>query len=100
MNSFQIRIHPFAELDIKHAKEWYNGKSDNLGDEFFIEVEKTISQLLYNPKQFPTVTKNIRKAVVKRFPFCIFYIVGANTIDVYAVFHNSRNPQVWRNRIT
>lgn len=100
MSSFQLRIHPFAELDIKHAKEWYNGKSDYLGDEFFTEVEKTISQLLHNPKQFPILTKNIRKAVVKRFPFCIFYIVGANTVDLYSVFHNSRNPQVWKKRIS
>ncbi len=99
MSSFQLRIHPFAELDIKHAKDWYNVKSDNLGDEFFIEVEKTISQLLHNPKQFPITTKNIRKAVVKRFPFCIFYINTANTVDLYAVFHNSRNPQVWKKRI-
>ena len=100
MSSFQLRIHPFAELEIKHAKEWYNGKSNNLGNEFFTEVEKTISQLLNIPKQFSTIKKNIRKAVVKRFPFCIFYIAGANTVDLYAVFHNSRNPQVWEKRIS
>lgn len=57
---------------MKHAKDWYNTKGDNLGNELMIEVEKTISHLLHNPKQFPDIGQNIRKAVVKRFPYSIY----------------------------
>lgn len=33
MNSYQLRIDPFAEYEMQHAKDWYNGKSENLGDD-------------------------------------------------------------------
>ena len=99
MNSYQLRIHPFAEFDMRHAKDWYNTKSENLGNDFMIEVEKTISQILNNPNQFPEITRNTRKAVINRFPYTIFYKIEFNTVDLYAVFHNSRNPIIWRKRI-
>ena len=99
MNSLKLRIHPFAEFDMKHAKDWYNTKGDNLGNELMMEVEKTISQLLNNPKQFPDIGQNIRKAVVKRFPYSIYFKIVLNTVDLYAVFHNSRNPLIWKERI-
>ena len=99
MNSYQLRIHPLAEFDMQHAKDWYNTKSDNLGNDFLIEVEKTISQMLNNPFQFPEIIQNTRKANVNRFPYSIFYKTSANTVDLYAVFHNSRNPIIWRKRI-
>jgi plasmid stabilization system protein ParE len=99
MSSFQLRIDPFAEYDMQHAKNWYNDKSDNLGNDFMIEVEKTISQMLHNPYQFPRILSDTRKAVLYRFPYTIFYKIGNNTVDVYAVFHNSQNPVIWKRRI-
>jgi plasmid stabilization system protein ParE len=99
MISYQLRIHPFAEFDMNHAKGWYNLKSENLGNEFMSEVELTVSQILNNPYQFPRVTINTRKAVINRFPYSIFYQIGFNTIDLYAIFHNSRNPIIWKQRV-
>ncbi len=99
MNSFQLRVDPFAEYDMQHAKDWYNDKSDNLGNDFMIEVERTIAQMLNNPYQFPLITQDTRKAVINRFPYTIFYQIGLNTVDLYAVFHNSRNPIIWKKRL-
>ena len=99
MSSFQLRIHPFAEFDMQHAKDWYNDKSANFGNEFMTEVERTISQMLNNPYQFSVISQDTRKAVISRFPYTIFYKIGLNTVDLYAVFHNSRNPIIWKKRI-
>jgi plasmid stabilization system protein ParE len=44
------------------------------------------------------VFAGIRKAVVPRFPYCIFYRAEATRVHVIAVFHSSRNPAIWQGR--
>ena len=72
MKSFQLIVNPFAELDLKLAKEWYDLQRHKLGGEFISEVEKVFIRVEKNPKQFPKELKDIRKAVVRRFPFSIY----------------------------
>ena len=98
MTKFSLLINPFAEADLTDAKDWYDLQKDNLGVEFVEEVKKSIFRIQENPKQFPVVKKNIRKALVKRFPFLIFFYVENDLINVFAVFHVSRNPIIWKKR--
>ena len=98
MSSFRLIINPFAELDLQVAYEWYDLKKEGLGKEFLKEVDKTFNGILQNPRQFGTIKKQIRMAVVKRFPFGVFYIVRADVINIFAVFHFSRNPKTWTKR--
>ncbi len=98
MSSYRLIINPFAELDLQVAHEWYDLKKEGLGKEFLLEVENTINRILKNPQQFRTIKKQTRMAVVKRFPFGIFYVIGEEVINVFAVFHFSRNPKSWTKR--
>jgi len=98
MKDFQLIINPFAEEDLKEAKKWYNSQLDNLGDDFLKEVGKTISYIKENPFQFQKARKQIRMAVVKRFPYSIYFVVNNQTVNVFAVFHSSRNPKIWKKR--
>lgn len=100
MKEWKLVINPFAEIDLKVAHEWYNLQKENLGNEFLSEIGKIIKLIKANPHQFSIKQKNIHKAVLKRFPFTIFYTIQNNLIIVFAVFHNSRNPIVWKSGIT
>ena len=62
-------------------------------------IEETLSRVLDHPYSFPPVRGNLRRAVVRRFPFAIFYEVTANEIEIIAVFHSRRNPEVWQSRV-
>jgi hypothetical protein len=84
---------------MKVAKEWYEIQQENLGNEFLEETEQILIQITKNPFQFPKSQKTIRKAVMKRFPFSIFFTMHKNLVIVFAIFHNSRNPIVWKNRL-
>jgi plasmid stabilization system protein ParE len=44
------------------------------------------------------VTGDIRKAVVTKFPYCVFYRELSDRVEVIAVFHTSRDPSVWQQR--
>lgn len=99
MSSFRLIIHPFAEIDLQVATEWYNTQKDKLGNEFIYEVDKTLSQVVENPRQFPEILKEIRRANISRFPFSIFFVIKRNVINVFAIFHQSRNPVIWKDRL-
>ena len=99
MSSLKLIINPFAELDLQVAYEWYDLKKEGLGKEFLSEVEITLDRIHQNPQQFKKIKKQIRMAVVKRFPFGVFYFVKNDVINVFAIFHFSRNPQILKKRI-
>ena len=99
MNNFKLIINPFAELDLQTAYEWYNLRREGLGEEFISEIDNTINRIIQNPKQFRKVKMQIRMAVVKRFPFGVFYVIKGDIINVFAVFHFSRNPSTWKKRL-
>ncbi len=99
MRKYRLIINPFAEIDMEVAQEWYNVQKDNLGDEFIAELEKVLSNIISNPFQFPLKQRGIHKSVINRFPFTVFFTVQNDVIIVFAVFHNSRNPLVWKSRL-
>jgi toxin ParE1/3/4 len=98
MKTYNLLINPFAELELEEAKDWYNLQQDDLGERFVKEIEKTIIRITENPFQFPKEIKQIRKAIVNDFPYSIFFYVADNLINVFAIFHSSRNPMIWKKR--
>ena len=63
-------------------------------------IEVALSRIRSNPRFFPVVYRGLRRAVVRRFPFAILYEVGAGEIQIIAVFHSRRNPDVWKSRVS
>jgi len=98
MKQYSLIIHPFAEYDLKIAADWYYLQKEGLDQNFIEEIEKTILRIKQNPRQFAFVRKKMRMAIVKRFPYGLYYYVTDDVINVFAVFHFSRNPKVWRKR--
>ena len=90
---YKLIISPFAELDFEEAKSYYNIQREGLENEFIEELEDTLKRIKNNPKQYPKIRKKIRKAIVRRFPYGIFYV-----FNILAIFHFSRNPKIWKSR--
>lgn len=99
MSSYKLIIHPFAEIDLQVATKWYNTQKNKLGNEFIYEDDITLSRVVANPRQFPKIFKQIRCANVSRFPFSIFFVIKKNVINAFAIFHQSRNPVIWKDRL-
>lgn len=99
MIDYNLIINSVAEKELEEATNWYNIQKENLGKSFVLEVDNTIMRILENPFQFPKVKKQIRRAVVRRFPYSIFFYVDDFTVNIFAIFHTSRNPKLWNNRL-
>ena len=50
------------------------------------------------PGMHVAVFGDVRKAIVARFPYCVFYREEPSCVRVLAVFHTSRDPSIWQSR--
>lgn len=93
-----VIISPESEADLTQAYQWYEEQVDGLGSEFLMCVDACIRSIARNPKSHREVHKNVRRALVRRFPYGIFFIEEVEYIRVVAVFHARRDPTIWQSR--
>ena len=87
---------PEAEQDITEAYYWYQERELGLGEEFLRCIDASIQFIERNPEIYLFVHEQYRRALVRRFPYAIFYEYFEKTITVYAVFHCSQDAKKWR----
>jgi plasmid stabilization system protein ParE len=92
-------IQPDAESDLAEAYAWYELQRPGLGDDFLLRIESSLESLRVNPEMYPQIYQEVRRKIIRHFPFCIFYIVGQSSVSVIAVLHAKRHPKHWRKRI-
>lgn len=95
-----FRFTPEADAELTEAREWYSHQRKDLDLEFMQCVEVALLRIQSNPRLFPVVYGTLRRAVVRRFPFAILYEVTPDEIEIIAVFHSRRNPDVWKSRVS
>ncbi|PHJ61997.1 toxin, RelE family protein [Nostoc linckia z18] len=96
--SYQLIISPEAELDIQDAFEWYEQRDSGLGSEFVRAIDSCLALIGRNPLAYPVVYRQARRALIRRFPYGVIYVVEENVITVIACYHVKRNPKQWQNR--
>jgi len=94
----EISVWPEAEGDISEAFRWYEDKNEGLGSEFMRALDAILSSVQRNPTAYAIVYKQVRRALLRRFPYSVFYLFENDTIIVLACFHASRNPKRWKDR--
>lgn len=94
----RIVLRQAAVADLRDTFSWYQDQQLGLGAEFMEAVDQKLAQIESNALQFPVVRNTTRRAILKRFPYGIFYIPSSSLISVLAVLHHSRAPVRWQNR--
>jgi plasmid stabilization system protein ParE len=96
--TYRVRLRDEAERDLADAASWYERQRTRLGHEFLDDVQSLLDRIAEQPLTFPIVRRNSRRAVMSRFPFCVYFAVEATTIVVLAIIHGSRHPRRWKSR--
>jgi hypothetical protein len=94
----ELRVRPEAEVDTFEAALWYEGERNGLGAVFLQALRGVLARIEIGPLQFPLVTADIRRALLGRFPFGVFFFVEGQGATVIAVMHLHRNPSSWQER--
>lgn len=89
---------PRQREKLGEAFDWYEERVSGLGSDFLMNVDAALNAILRNPRRFPVVHNNLRRALIRRFPYQIFFVFEEKRIVVLAVFHASRNPRRWLER--
>lgn len=71
---------------------WYDGQQGGLGDRFLASVDDAIARIERNPLHFPAVVLDVRRALVPRFPYGLFFRVDGDGSVVIACLHHRRAP--------
>ena len=98
MTSFLLSVSPRAEEEALRAARWYEERSQGLGVAFLETLEQTLAGIVENPLRFPLVHQSFRRALMKRFPYGVFFRVRGEQIRISATVHLSRDPDRWRRR--
>lgn len=94
-----LRLQREAARDIEKAAFWYDSQRLGLGTHFADEIYAIFDRIEESPRSFPVVHESLRRAVVRVFPFCVFFRETADAIDIVAVLHGSRDPVEWQSRV-
>lgn len=87
-----MQIRRAAELDVAAAQMWYETQHSGLGAEFQVEISNIVTRLIKNPFLYAAVYRDVRRAVVRRFPYLIWYRVLGDKVTVLACTHSRMNP--------
>lgn len=88
----RLRYTSRAWNDLDIAFEWYEEQRRGLGFDFLDCVEAAIELIQQMPKLYAKHHEHFRRALVRRFPFSIFYTIEEKEIVVHAIFDNRQDP--------
>lgn len=97
--SFAVRLRRAAELDVQEAQAWYEEQQAGLAEEFSHEVGAVMARLAETPLIYPVVYREIRRAVLHRFPFLVWYQIAGSVVRVLACTHGRADPRKVRARL-
>jgi len=95
----RVRFRRKAEADVRDARAWYRERGLELGEEFIRSLDACLVSIQRLPESHPVVCRDIRRALLSRFPYGVFYIREGDTIIVLACFHAKRDPTTWQERV-
>ncbi len=81
--------------DLGAGFDWYEEQRPGLGEQFLSAVRSTLESIELYPELFISVHGDVRRAIVSRFPFAIFYLVEPRRVVVLRVLHTARDPKLW-----
>lgn len=95
----ELIIAPEALQDIDESYGWFEERRIGLGEDFLTCVDACVQNICRLPELYPKVHEDYRRALVRRFPYAVFYEYTGDKVIIYSIFHTSQNPQKWRLRL-
>jgi plasmid stabilization system protein ParE len=88
-----------ARADLVDAALWYETQKPGLSEGLYDSIGAALEAIQERPDSFPLVRKDVRRALVKRFPYAIYFRRRDGHIVVLAIVHTARSSRVWRKRM-
>lgn len=94
----KFSFHPAAVDEFENAVAYYEDCQTGLGKQLSQEIDAAIKLVLTFPAAWTTVEGEIKRILLRRFPFGLLYILRNDEIYILAVMNLNRNPNYWKAR--
>ena len=90
-----------AVEDVVEAGAWYEAHGPGLGEKLIDEILKATQRAQDAPELFRIVHRDgeVRRVLINRFPYRVFFSVVGETLYVHAVLHGARHDRRWTERL-
>ena len=93
--AYRLKFSGRAVREVGEAYEWYEAQSEGLGSEFELAFELQLKRLEQVPLLYTEVLPGVRRTLLPRFPYGVFFVVRKDLVHILAVIHTARNPKRW-----
>ena len=97
--SRNLAVLPRAMADMREAAARYESERRGLGRFFLQKLRALFQRVKKKPLQFPEIAPGVRRALVPKFPYGVFFRILEKQTIVIAVLHLHRHLEAWRSRI-
>jgi plasmid stabilization system protein ParE len=95
----KIKFLDYAVKELDDTFEWYEAQQKNLGTQFLREFDTATKRICAYPTAYAVLSGNIRRSLIKRFPYGVLYAIEDQTIIIVAIAHLHRQPNYWLDRL-
>ncbi|MGK2942843.1 MAG: type II toxin-antitoxin system RelE/ParE family toxin [Immundisolibacter sp.] len=90
--SYRVYVRRAAERDVVEAQKWYEQQQYGLAARFHVEFSATLDRLAETPLIYPALYCEVRRVVLRRFPYLVWYRVQNSSVTVLACTHGRVDP--------
>ena len=94
-----LRVTEEALSDIGEASLWYDAQQSGLGSRIILEIDATLLRIEDGPLRYPVFYRGLRRALVRRFPYAVYFHDEQHVVSVLAVLHQRRDTKVLNERL-
>jgi toxin ParE1/3/4 len=94
----RLLVRKLAHAEIRATFEWYLLRSPDAAGQFLDAVDDAIARIERAPEQCPVIQGRLRRLLLARFPYAVYYKVFPSVISVVGVIHGHRHPDAWLER--
>lgn len=94
----RVVFRPEAQDEVLETRRWYEDRREGLGAEFANAVDAMVERIATSPLAFPCAYGETRRAVLRRFPYALYFRVLADGAIVVLALHGRQQPLRWQTR--
>ena len=92
-----IRFLPEAVEDLLETQRWYGRREPALAGDFANDFAAAVERIRRAPRSFPLIHGQIRRLVLRQFPYAVYFREEGSEILVIAL-HGRQDPRRWQQR--
>ena len=96
---YHLKAKAGARRDIRSIQAWYEGEAPHMTAAFEQELDTLLARIEENPLLHPKIYGEIRRALMHRFRYAVYYTVKDQDISVHAILHQARDEGKWKRSV-